>query len=137
MFDDILERKQAFLNQTKRNGIKQIEKLGFFQSLYPMLLVKKFKNFPFFLFYKIDQENVFGNILERKQAFLDYENKEFKKSKNWDFSNGVHGFGQKIENFHLFLLGIIGQENVFDFLKGVSASSVSYTHLTLPTKRIV
>ena len=56
---------------------------------------------------------MFGDILERKQAFLDYKNKEFKKSKNWDFSNGVHGFGQKIENFHLFLLGIIGHENVF------------------------
>ena len=45
---------------------------------------------------------MFGDILERKQAFLDYKNKEFKKSKNWDFSNGVHGSGQKIENFPCF-----------------------------------
>ena len=32
------------------------------------------------------QENVFYNILERKNAFLIYKNKEFKKSKNWHFS---------------------------------------------------
>ena len=56
---------------------------------------------------------MFGDILERKQAFLDYKNKEFKTSKNWDFSNGVYDSGQKIENLHLLFLGIIGHENVF------------------------
>ena len=30
----------------------------------------------------IDQENVFYDILERKNAFLGYKNKKFKKSKN-------------------------------------------------------
>ena len=25
-----------------------------------------------------------------KNAFLDYKNKKFKKSKNWDFSKGVN-----------------------------------------------
>ena len=32
---------------------------------------------------------MFHDFLERKNAFLDYENKKFKKSKNWDFSKGV------------------------------------------------
>ena len=40
---------------------------------------------PFYLG-NMGQENVFYNILERKNAFLIYKNKEFKKSKNWHFS---------------------------------------------------
>ena len=35
-------------------------------------------------------KNVFCDILERKNAFLGYKNKKFKKSKNWDFSKGVN-----------------------------------------------
>ena len=31
----------------------------------------------------IGQENVFYDILERKNVFLGYKNKKFKKSKNW------------------------------------------------------
>ena len=38
----------------------------------------------------IGQENVFYDILERKNAFLGYKNKTFKKSKNWHFSKGVN-----------------------------------------------
>ena len=34
----------------------------------------------------IGQENVFYNILEQKSDFLGYKNKNFKTSKNWDFS---------------------------------------------------
>ena len=39
--------------------------------------------FPTFFFLgNIAQENVFYDILERKNAFLGYKNKKFKKSKN-------------------------------------------------------
>ena len=38
--------------------------------------------FPRFFLGNIGQENVFCYILERKKAFLGYENKKFKKSKN-------------------------------------------------------
>ena len=41
---------------------------------------------------------MFECILERKKAFPDYKNK-FKKSKIWDFSKVVHGFGQKLAMF--------------------------------------
>ena len=63
----------------------------------------------------IGQENVFYDILERKNVFLGYSNKKFKKSKNWDFSKGLtHGFGPKMANFPtFFFLGNIGLENVF------------------------
>ena len=38
----------------------------------------------------IGQETVFSDILERKNAFLGYKNKNFKKSKNWHFCQGVN-----------------------------------------------
>ena len=40
--------------------------------------------FNFFLG-NIGQESVFYHILLQKNAFLAYKNKNFKKSKNWDF----------------------------------------------------
>ena len=40
----------------------------------------------FFFLANIGQENVFYEILERKNAFLGYKNKKFKQSKNWHFS---------------------------------------------------
>ena len=42
--------------------------------------------FPTFFLGNIGQENVFYDILERKNAFLGYKNKKFKKSKNGHFS---------------------------------------------------
>ena len=55
-----------------------------------MVLVQKWPFFQFFFWPTIDQENVFCDILERKNAFLGYKNKKFKKSKNWHFSKGVN-----------------------------------------------
>ena len=47
-----------------------------------MFMVQKLPFFqPFFLGI-IGQENVFYDIPERKNAFLRYKNKKFKKSKN-------------------------------------------------------
>ena len=69
----------------------------------------------FFFLGNIGQENVFYDILERKNAFLGYKNKKFKKSKNWHFSKGVNPwFWSKNRHFsNFFFLGNIGQENVF------------------------
>ena len=71
-----------------------------------MVLVK---NWPFFhLFFKgnIGKENVFYDILERKNAFLGYKNKKFNKWKNCHFSKGFSMV--LVKNwpfFHLFLGG--------------------------------
>ena len=46
--------------------------------------------FPTFFLGNIGQENVFYDILERKNAFLGYQNKKFKKSKNIHFFTGVN-----------------------------------------------
>ena len=42
-----------------------------------------------FFYFKIGQENVFYDILDRKNGFLGYKNKKFKKSRNCRFSKGV------------------------------------------------
>ena len=54
-----------------------------------MIFVKNSKFFHVFILGKIGQENVFHDILDRKNAFLDYKNIKLKKSKNWDFSKGI------------------------------------------------
>ena len=58
---------------------------------------------------------MFYDILERKIAFLGYQKKKFKKSKNWHFSQRVNPrFSSKNSHFsNLFFLGNIGQENDF------------------------
>ena len=55
-----------------------------------MVLVENWAFFQLFFLGSIGQENVFYDILERKNAFLGYKNKKFKKSKNWHFSKGVN-----------------------------------------------
>ena len=73
----------------------------------------------------IGQQNVFYDILERKNAFLGYKNKKFKKSKNWHFCKGVNPwFWPKNGHFSnfFFFLSNIGQQNVFyDILVGKNA----------------
>ena len=80
-----------------------------------MVLVQKWPFFQLFILGNISRENVFYDILERKNAFLGYKNKKFKKSKNWHFSKGVNlWFWSKNGHFsNFFFLGNIGQENVF------------------------
>ena len=46
-----------------------------------MVLFQKRPFLDFFVLDKIGQENVFYNILERKNAFLDYKSKKLKKLK--------------------------------------------------------
>ena len=61
-----------------KTGSSQVQKkLTFFQTV----LVQKWPFFHFFFLVNIFRENVFYDILERKNAFLRYKNK-FKKSKN-------------------------------------------------------
>ena len=74
-----------------------------------MVLVEKWPFFQLFFLGNIGKENDFYDILERKNEFLGYKNKTFKKSKNWYFSKGFgpnHGylwFGQKWPFVQLFL----------------------------------
>ena len=80
-----------------------------------MVLVQKWPFFNLFFWVKKGQENIFQDILGRKNAYLGSKIKEFKTSKNWHFSKGVHPwFWSKNGHFStFFFLGNIGKENVF------------------------
>ena len=55
-----------------------------------MVLVRIWPFFQLFFLDNIVQENVFYDILERKNAFLGYKNKNYKQSENSHFSKGVN-----------------------------------------------
>ena len=59
--------------------------------------VKNLKFCERFVLWKIHTEKVFGDVLVRKQAFLDNINMDLKRRQNWHFYKGdqVHDFGQK------------------------------------------
>ena len=80
-----------------------------------MILVQKWEFFQLFFLRNIEQDNVFYHIIERKNSFLGYKKKKFKKSKNWHFSKGVNPwFWSKNGHFsNFFFLRNIDQENVF------------------------
>ena len=81
-----------------------------------MVLIQKWQFFQLLFLANIVKENVFYNILERKNQFLCYKNKKFKRSKNGHFSKGVNPcFWSKNGHFSIFFcLDNIGQQNVFD-----------------------
>ena len=71
----------------------------------------KLVGFRLFFLGNIGQQNVFYDIPEQKNTFLGYENKKFKKSKNWHFSKGLaNAFGPKMAIYPISFLGNIGQE---------------------------
>ena len=89
-----------------------------------MVLVQKWPFFQLLFLVVIGEENLFYDILERKDAFLGYKNKKFKKSKNWHFSKGVNQwFWSKNGHFsNFFFVGQKGHKNVFcDILERKSA----------------
>ena len=54
-----------------------------------MVLVQNWPFFHLLFLNNIGKENVFYDILERKNAFLGYKNKKLKNWKNCHFSKGV------------------------------------------------
>ena len=66
------------------------EKSEIFQRGEPMISVKN-SNFLYGLFLlKIGQEMMFGDVLDRKEAFLDNKNMYLICAKNRKFSKGVN-----------------------------------------------
>ena len=73
-----------------------------------MVLVQKWPFFQLFILSNKGQENVFYDIEERKNAFVGYKNKKFKKSKYSHFFKGLtHGFGPKMAIFLPFFFKAI------------------------------
>ena len=117
-FYDILERKNSFLvyknKMLKKSKIWHFSK-GFWSINFSMVLVQKWLFFQTFFLGNIGQENVFYDILQRRNSFLGYKNKKFKKSKNWHFFKGVNPFfwSKNGHFFPLFFLVKIGKDTFF------------------------
>ena len=80
VFCDILEQKNA-LPGYKNKKFKKSKNWHFCKGVNPWFF-SKIGHFSIFFLGNIGQENVFYDILERKNAFLGYKNKNFAKSKN-------------------------------------------------------
>ena len=102
VFYDVLERKNAFLGY-KNKKFKKSKNWHFSKEVNPWFWWKNGDFSNSFFLGNIEQENVFYDILERKNAFLGYKKKKFKESKNWHFSKGVNTwFGSKNGHFSKF-----------------------------------
>ena len=100
---DILGRKNASLG-FKNTKFKKSKNSHFSKGVNPWFSSKNCHFSKFFFWGNIGQENLFYDILKRKNAFLGYKNKKFKNSKEWHFSQGDnHGFGPKIAFFPTFI----------------------------------
>ena len=114
MFYDILERNKAFLF-FKNKRFKKSKNWPFCKGVNQWFWSKNGHFSNFFFLGKIGQENVFYYFLERKNAFLGYKNKKFKKSKNCYFCKGVNAwFWSKNGHFsNFFFLGKRDKEKSF------------------------
>ena len=83
-FYDILKRKNAFLGY-KNKMLKKSKNWHFSKGVNPWFCSKNGLILKLFLLGNIVQENVIHYIQKRKNAFLGYKNKMFKKSKKLTF----------------------------------------------------
>ena len=113
-FYDILQRKNSFLRY-KNTKFKKSKYWHFSKGVNLWFWSKNGHFSNLFFLGNIGQENVFYDILERKNAFLGYKNKKFKKSKNWHFFKEVNTWfwSKNGHFFQIFFLGNIDKENVF------------------------
>ena len=84
MFYEILEQKNVFVGY-KNKKFEKVEKLTFSKGVNLWFWSKNGDFSKLFFLGNIDQENVFYDILERKNAFLGYKNKNFEKVKKLTF----------------------------------------------------
>ena len=92
-FYNIIEEENAFLGY-KNKKFKKSKNWGFPKALTYGFGPKE--NFFQLLFLaNIEKENLFYDILERKNAFVGCKSKKLKKSKNWHFSKGKSSLKKK------------------------------------------
>ena len=111
---DILQRKNVFLGY-KNKKLKKSKNWHFSKGVNPWFWSENGNFSNFFFLGNIGKENLFYDILERKNAFLGYYNKKLITSKNWPFSKGVNPWfwSTKLSSLQGFFFCNIGQENVF------------------------
>ena len=87
IFYDILKRKNACLGY-KNKKFKKSKNWHFSKGVNPWFSFKNGHFSNFFFVGNIGKENVFYDILERKNSFLGYKNEKLKRSKNSQFYKG-------------------------------------------------
>ena len=75
VFNNILEGKNTFLRYKNKKS-KKSKNWHFFKAVNPWFWSKNGHFSNFFFLRNLGQENVFYDILERKNAFLGYKNKK-------------------------------------------------------------
>ena len=103
-----------------------------------MVLVQKRPCFQLFFLANIGQKNVVYDILERKDDFLGYKKKKFKKGNNWYFSKGDKPwFWSKNRHFsNFFFLGNIGQKKFLLRYSRVENAFLGYKSRSLKSGKI-
>ena len=87
-----------------------------------MVLVQNWPCLKSFFLGIIGQENVFYDILERKNAFLGYKNSIFKKWKICDFCKGVNPwFWSKIGHISIFFQSLQARKMCFTIVQNEKA----------------
>ena len=81
--------KNAFVGY-KNKKFKKLKNWHFSKRLNQWFCSKNGHFFKLFFLGNLGQEKFSYDILEQKNALLGYNNKKFKKSKNWHFSKGVN-----------------------------------------------
>ena len=126
----MLERKNAFLAY-KNKKFKKLQNIDFSKGVNPWFWSKN-GYYPFICLGHIGQENVFQDILERKNVFLGYKNKKFQKSKNIGFSKVVNPcFWSKNGYYPIICLGNTGQQNVFQDILDRKNAFLEYKNISL------
>ena len=75
-------RTKKRLSTLQKQQVQTVKKIDVFPKGLSHGIGPKMANFPTLFLGYIGQENVFSDVLERKNAFLGYKYKKFKKSKN-------------------------------------------------------
>ena len=102
VFYDILERKKTFLRY-KNKKFKKSKNSNFLKGVNLWFWSKNGHFSHFFFLDNIGIENVFYDILERKNVFLGYKLRNSKSGKIDIFAKGLtSGFGQKWPFLNLF-----------------------------------
>ena len=103
VFYDILERKKTFVGY-KNKKLKKSKNWRFSKGVNPWFWSKNGHFSNFYFLGNVGQKNVFYDILERKNAYLGYKIKKFKKSKNGHFLKGGNPwFWSKNGHFPTFI----------------------------------
>ena len=87
VFYNILEGKNAFLGY-KNKKFKRSKYYHYFKRVNPWFWSKNGHFSKFVFLSNISQENVFYDVLERKNAFLGYKKQDVEKVENLTFFKG-------------------------------------------------